>query len=471
MEEAAKESPTLALSIFMEELIPILEKHVPAKKPSGKKSKCRMERRRKLLWRRISKIKSKIKTANSIHKLTRLLQNKSDLELQLLEDYTAVSRAEEDQAVFNMKSNPKSFFSFSKSRQRIRAKVVVTPRPGWIISDAREFFNKDIDSEVGPHLADIISSEKDIEAACSELKSSSAAGADGIPASLLKICKKELSKPLYILWRSSLDKGIIPSDLLLVLISPVHKGGSRGLPKNYRSMALTSRIVKVFERVVRVALVSHLETNCLLPDGQHGFRSFRSTLTQLISYWDTVLGEMEEGNGVDVIYTDFGKAFDKVETGVLLHKLKACGIEGKVGSWIAAFLDSEMRQQAVVVDGRVSSLTPVISGVPQGTVLGPILFLIHIRDIANEISSSTTASSFADDTRVQRGVSSLQDCSDLQRDLGTIYRWAKEVNMHFNGEKFECIRFWPNNTAAPEFDYKGPDGDGVFEGPGSLFVL
>ena len=213
--------------------------------------------------------------------------------------------------------------------------------------------------------------------------------------------------------------------------------------------------------MVRVALVSHLETNCLLPDGQHGFRSFRSTLTQLMSYWDTVLGEMEEGNGVDVIYTDFSKAFDKVETGVLLHKLKACGIEGKVGSWIAAFLDSEMRQQAVVVDGRVSSLTPVISGVPQGTVLGPILFLIHIRDIANEISSSTTASSFADDTRVQRGVSSLQDCSDLQRDLGTIYRWAKEVNMHFNGEKFECIRFWPNNTAAPEFDYKGPDGETI----------
>ena len=178
-----------------------------------------MERRRKLLWRRISKIKSKIKTANSIHKLVKLLQNKSDLELQLLEDYTAVSRAEEDQAVFNMKSNPKSFFSFSKSRQRIRAKVgpfidpssgnpnpdpsfaaeelakqyssvFVTPRPEWVISDAREFFNKDIDSEVGPHLADIISSEKDIEAACSELKSSSAAGADGIPASLLKICKK-----------------------------------------------------------------------------------------------------------------------------------------------------------------------------------------------------------------------------------------------------------------------------------------
>ena len=110
-----------------------------------------------------------------------------------------------------------------------------------------------------------------------------------------------------------------------------------------------------------------------------------------------------------------------METGVLLHKLKDCGISGRVGSWIAAFLDSSTRQQAVVVDGRVSSLTQVISGVPQGTVLGPILFLIHIRDIADGLSPRTTASSFADDTRVQRGIHSANDCSTLQADLGVIY--------------------------------------------------
>ena len=96
--------------------------------------------------------------------------------------------------------------------------------------------------------------------------------ADGVPACLLKSCKKELSKPLHILWRSSLDKGLIPADLL-VLISPVHKGGSRGMPKNYRPVALTSHIVKVFERVVRIALVRHLDDSNLLPDGQHGFRA------------------------------------------------------------------------------------------------------------------------------------------------------------------------------------------------------
>ena len=324
----------------------------------------------------------------------------------------------------------------------------------------KDFFKHEVDDE-DKSLTDIQFTEEDIEAACAELKSSSAAGADGIPASLLKTCRSELSRPLFILWRASLDQGLIPSDLLLVLISPVHKGGSRGLPKNYRPVALTSHIVKVFERVIRRALVKHLEDNDLLPNGQHGFRAFRSTLTQLLSYWDTILEELEQGNGVDIIYTDFSKAFDKVETGVLLNKLKECGITGKVGCWIAAFLDSNARKQAVVVDGRVSSLAPVVSGVPQGTLLGPVLFLIHIRDIANGLSERTTASSFADDTRVKRGIHSPEDCSSLQADLGTIYGWASQVNMHFNSDKFECMRLWPNPSNTPEYDYLGPDGNTI----------
>ena len=174
-----------------------------------------------------------------------------------------------------------------------------------------------------------------------------------------------------------MDQGVIPADLLLVLICPVHKGGSRGLPGNYRPVALTSHIMKMFERVVRRWLVAHLEENDLLPDGQHGFRGKHSCLTQLLSYWDNILDQMEEGKGVDAVYTDFAKAFDKCETGVLLHKLKECGIRGKVGHWLAAFLDPAVRMQAVGVDGRLSDLTSVLSGVPQGTVLGPCLFLIH----------------------------------------------------------------------------------------------
>ena len=121
-------------------------------------------------------------------------------------------------------------------------------------------------------------------------------------------------------------------------------------------------------------------------------------------------------------------------------------------------LDSASRQQAVAVDGVVSDLMPVLSGVPQGTVLGPILFLIHIMDIASDLSLGTTATSFADDTRVQRGISSSQDCLCLQNDLQNIYNWAKTVDMYFNSDKFECLRFWPHSDNIPAHDYRGPDG-------------
>ena len=146
-------------------------------------------------------------------------------------------------------------------------------------------------------LIDFLFSPEDVEKACSELKSTPAPGPDGVPASLLKTCKKELSKPLYHLWRSSLDNGFIPNELLLVLVSPIHKGGSRGVVKNYRPVALTSHLIKVFERVIRRVLVNHIDRLGLLPDGQHGSRAMRSTMTQLLSHWDSILDGLERGDG------------------------------------------------------------------------------------------------------------------------------------------------------------------------------
>ena len=256
-----------------------------------------MDRKRRIIWRRLAKIRVRIKTASSIQKLTKLLQDKQDLEQQLFDDYYATNILEENQAISNIKSNPKAFFSFARSRQKTCARigpfidpstgkpnpspefaatalsqqyssVFVQPRDQWKVKDTTEFFNTLPD---GPSLSDFNFSEEDIEKAFAELKAYSSPGADGVPASLLKCCKKELSKPLFILWRASLDQGCIPSDLLLVLISPVHKGGS----KNYRPVALTSHIVKVFERVCRRVLIDHLEKNSFLPDGQHGFRALR----------------------------------------------------------------------------------------------------------------------------------------------------------------------------------------------------
>jgi hypothetical protein len=134
----------------------------------------------------------------------------------------------------------------------------------------------------------------------------------------------------------------------------------------------------------------------------------------------------------------------------------------RVGCWLAAFLDSAKRKQAVVVEGRISSLSPVISGVPQGTVLGPVLFLLHISNIAKDVSQSTTTTSYVDDTRVTRSIAGQEDCQALQDDLDHIYKWAEEVNMIFNSDKFECLCYWPRRTK-PDFTYKSPDGSVILE--------
>ena len=154
---------------------------------------------------------------------------------------------------------------------------------------------------------------------------------------------------------------------------------------------------------------------------------------------------------------------------MLLHKLRDSKVLGKIGVWLGHFLDSQQRQQAVAVEGRLSGLSPVISGVPQGTVLGPILFLLHISCIAREVSPGSTVSSYVDDTRVSRGITnSTSDCLKLQQDLEAIYRWAEDTNMIFNADKFEMLRFWPGTAVKPTNIYKDPDG-GLIEEKRNIF--
>ena len=312
------------------------------------------------------------------------------------------------------------------------------PRAQRSFPDDKLFFQAEENLTNG--LADFKFNNVDLELSFEELRGNSSLGPDGVPALLLKECRKKLSHPFAVFWRASMDKGVIPEELLLVQICPLHKGGSRADPANFRPMALTSHLIKSFEKVLRKVLVKHLETTGIFPDGEHGSRSQRSTLTQLLAHWDSVLDDLEDEKGSDTVYLDFSKGYDKCETGVLLHKLKNAKVGGKVGTWLAAFLDSNCRKQAVAVDGIMSSLSPVISGVPQGTVVAPVLFLLMISDIAREVSPSTRVSSFVDDTRVKRGIKDVAlDCMALQSDLQAIYDWAEDVGLQFNNKKFECV--------------------------------
>ena len=165
----------------------------------------------------------------------------------------------------------------------------------------------------------------------------------------------------------------------------------------------------------------------------------RSCLSALLSVFDDVMQLLSSGNNtVDMVYLDFANAFDKVDHGVLLHKIKTLGITGKLGVWLYHFLTG--RTQFVRLQGGVSFDSPVISGVPHGTVLGPLLFKFHMCDINSGITASSMVS-FADDTRLYYCISNVDDCAILQNDLNSVYDWASDNNMFFNAPKVPIYMF------------------------------
>ena len=241
--------------------------------------------------------------------------------------------------------------------------------------------------------------------------------------------------------------GDIPSALKKAIVTPIYKGGERRQAANYRPVALTSHIVKIFERIIVRKLVEHFDKYELWNKRQHGFRRGRSCLSQLLEHYDNVLKALENGNGLDVLYLDFEKAFDKVDFGVLCRKLSKLGIGGQLMVWIKNFLIG--RTQRVVVQEELSQETSVRSGVPQGSVLGPVLFLCMMGDIDADIVGAKV-SSFADDTRISHEIRNQQDTELLQENVMKIYTWAERKNMHFNDAKFEVIHY---GRTAPVYEY------------------
>ena len=230
------------------------------------------------------------------------------------------------------------------------------------------------------------------------------------------------------IWKKYFSAGEVPNFYKFSHVFPLHKKDSRALPTNYRPISLTSHIVKIFERVLRKKLVDYLEINGLICDKQHGFRSGRSCLTQLLHHFDDVLLAVTSNSDFDSIYLDYAKAFDKVDHALLLRKLQIYDIHPKVIRWIQSFLQN--RKQAVVVDGHYSVHGSIISGVPQGTVLGPIFFLAFINDV-NQCITHSTIRCFADDTRISIAIKSEQDVMVLRSDLRNVIEWSLRNNIHY----------------------------------------
>ena len=297
-------------------------------------------------------------------------------------------------------------------------------------------------------VCNFVVTNKDIAREIDVLKAGKAPGPDNISTTFLKNMKVCLLEPLNMIFNSSLSKCQVPKDWKNAKVVPIHKKGSRGDPGNYRPVSLTSSVCKVMERILRAKIMDHLIVNKLINQSQHGFMPNRSCQTNLLEFLDRITSILDNGNAVDIIYLDYAKAFDKISHKKLIKKLHAHGIRGNVLKWIKDWLTN--REQWVELNGKKSSCNKVTSGVPQGSVLGPILFVIFINDIDMEAINLDLIKKFADDTKGAKQISGPEDAQHLQECINSLQNWGQKWSMEFNVKKCKIMHCGKTN---PKFDY------------------
>ena len=365
----------------------------------------------------------------------------------------------------NLKHNSKGFFSYLRNKRQLKTFIPNLERPDGSLTDsangraevlASAFSSIHVSEPMGPLpdfgvneienniIDDIVITPEIVREELGKLNCFKSMGPDEVHPKLLKSLSEDSSfvEAIVLLFRKFTDLGTIPKVWKTANVSALFKSGSKKDPLNYRPVSLTCIICKVYEQIIRSNLVEFLDGK--ICNQQHGFSRGKSCLTNLLETMDCIIEILESDAPVDLIYLDFAKAFDRVPHFRLLSKLENMGIKGKLLEVIRDFLTN--RKFRVSVEGQFSSFKDILSGIPQGSVLGPLLFLIFINDLPNYVSSFIKL--FADDVKI---IGNVQDRSVIDRDMEGLELWGSKWLLDFNYDK--CKVLHTNINPNRSFDY------------------
>ncbi|CAK1598938.1 unnamed protein product [Parnassius mnemosyne] len=306
------------------------------------------------------------------------------------------------------------------------------------------------DNFTGTNLHDIRFTQLEVCTALKNIDPNKGAGPDKIKPVFLKHTSNTICMPLNIIFNKCLETGTFPTQWKQAYITPIHKSGSKNNVENYRPISILSAIPKIFEKLIHDHIYSILK-NTLLEE-QHGFVNGRSTLTNLLVFTNFIFNSLDSKSQIETVYTDFKKAFDKVDHLLLLKKISYNGIKGNLLRWFASYLQN--RIQSVVLNGYISLPVVVTSGVPQGSILGPLLFILFINDISTCFDHCKFLL-YADDLKLYSAIIKPDDIKLIQNDLDRLENYCKINKLFLAYNKCKHITYTRNKNVVHADFYLG----------------